>query len=150
MKSLEREVVSPPSFTQQDTVSELLPSNAPTVADDKGDSNGTTPAEDGTSLVDFQPGESTTDSLTHSAYAITDDEERAAIPTQTGEWITTTQEESTPETIASQIDGALLPDEEPKLAPTKGKRVRKITSEVSAGTESEDEPGAMTVEELES
>ncbi|MBC7807110.1 MAG: hypothetical protein H7145_13285, partial [Akkermansiaceae bacterium] len=143
VKTLEREVVSPPAPVRSD---------ASLVTEDAVNVSEQTSAEKGTALVDFTPETSQGDALTNSPYAITDDEERTAVPSQTGAFVSSPKPESSPETVAAFVDGAETPeptDEEQKLAPAKGKRTKKTASEASAGTDSADDSGAMTVEELE-
>lgn len=148
VKTLEREVVSPSAVVQTD---------APIVTEEAVNVTEQTSAEKGTALVDFTPETSAGDALTNSPYAITDDEERAAVPSQTGEFVATPETESSPEVVAAFVDGAETPEpeaaageDEPKLAPAKGKRTKKTTSEASAGTDPVDDTTAeMTVEELE-
>ncbi len=150
VKSLEREVVSPVV---------AAPSDAPMVTEEAVNVSEQTSAEKGTAFVDFTPENTTGDALVNSPYAITDDEERAAVPSQIGEPVSTTFEteaESSPEAVSAYVDGAettgpeVEDNGEPKLAPSKGKRVKKTTSEASAGSEpADDTTTEMTVEELE-
>lgn len=144
VKTLEREVVSPPVAVSSD---------APLITEEAVNVSEQTSAETGTALVDFTPNTSEGDALTNSPYAITDDEERAAVPSQTGEFVAALGTAEKAEAVASFVDGAETPgtdvsDDEAKLAPSKGKRSKKTASEASAGTGSDD-TGAMTVEELE-
>ncbi|MBC8138747.1 MAG: GNAT family N-acetyltransferase [Fibrella sp.] len=146
VKTLEREVVSPSVV--------VATNDAPLVTEEAVNVAEQTSAEKGTALVDFTPESSEGDALTNSPYAITDDEERAVVPSQTGEFVPSMEAESSPETVAALVDGAESPetevaDGETKLAPAKGKRSKKTTSEASAGTDPADDSNAMTVEELE-
>lgn len=150
VKTLEREVVSPVVAVE---------SNAPMITEEVVSTSEQTSAEQGTTLVDFTPENTTGDALVNSPYAITDDEERSAVPSQIGEPVATTFEteaESSPEAVSAYVDGAETVGSEvedndgPKLAPSKGKRAKKTTSEASAGSEpADDTTTEMTVEELE-
>lgn len=134
VKTLEKEVVIAP------------PAAPPIVA---ASPSAPTPAEMGTTPIDFTPATRTADALTDSPYAVTDDEERAALPAQTGELQAVPPTGETPEAVAALVDGAVPGNEfetEPVLAPLKGKRARKTTSDASAGTDAADEP---SIEELE-
>ena len=143
VKTLEREVVvSPPAST-----------DAPTLAADTVSMGAQTPAEGGTSLVDFTPETTTGAALTDSPYAITDDEERATAPTQTGTFVSDADIDvegaSGTEAVSEFVDGAAAPatdanipgeniTTEVQLAPAKGKRKKKTTSEASAGTDTDE------------
>ena len=141
VKTLEREVVVSPAAT-----------DAPALAGDAVNVAAQTPAETGTALVDFSPESSDGFALTDSAYAITDNDERATAPSQTGTFVSDknidTEGVSSPEAVSAFVDGAEAPatdanigdDEtatEAQLAPVKSKRSKKTTSEASAGTDSE-------------
>ncbi len=149
VKTLEREVVSPAAIVPEDA--------SPLVTEDAVNVSVQTSAESGTALVDFTPETKSGDALTDSPYAITDDEDRAAVPSQSGAFVATGETESSPEMVAAYVDGAetvgseveTADGDDAKLAPSKGKRARKTASEASAGTDSADDASAMTVEELE-
>ncbi len=147
VRTLEREVVSPPALI-----------TAPTVTDNQVNPMEPTPAETGTSLVDFSPETTTSNALTNSPYAITDDEERASVPSNVGEpeqltdmaqAAMTPAEPESPDAVAALVDGAGSPapvaatDPEAQPAPAKSKRARK-----GAGADADD-ASAMSVEELE-
>ncbi len=144
VKTLEREVVRPADNSYV--------ANGPALSDDVVTDASPTPAETGTALVDFTPEDSAGDALADSPYAISDAEERATVPSQTGEPIAVGEGESSPETVAAFVDGAESAEStegEASLSPAKGKRSKKTTSEASAGSDPGD-TAAMTVEELES
>jgi len=146
VRTLEQEVVVAPPVL----------GDAPGQTEDAVNIAAPTPAETGTALVDFSPESNDGSALTDSAYSITDDEERATAPSQTGTFVSDTtsgtaidtEGASSPEAVSAYVDGAEAPatdanigDSETQLAPAKGKRGKKTTSEASAGTDETPEVG---------
>ncbi len=155
VKTLEQEVVvAPPVRGDAPTAVEtsfLAGSTARVAqAEDAVNADAPTPAESGTALVDFSPESRDGSALTDSAYAITDDEERATVPSQTGTFVSDTaidtEGASSLEAVSLYVDGAGVTtnagtgDTDTLSAPAKGKRGKKAIGETdtpSVGEEPE-------------